>query len=155
MEMKQASKDLLIALESEVLGEASFRSAYYASFSPERKKKAKALWKLEAQTKLRILEYFKKNNIEAPKLIGSAIKGGVLGIFFPIGPWSMILNTTLKETEHFLKVFNRLEQQAPEEDKELFKYIVAHEMAIKRFEELELEGKNSGSLEPIQALLVI
>lgn len=66
--MEKLTEDLSIALESEVLGEAFFRSAYYAGFFSSRRNSAKVLWQLEIQTKNRILEYFAVNNIESPKL---------------------------------------------------------------------------------------
>ncbi len=57
-------EDLVISLKSEVLGEAFFRSAYYAAFLKNPKNSAKVLWRLEAQIKKRIVEYFSVNNIE-------------------------------------------------------------------------------------------
>ena len=147
------TKDLAIALESEVLGEAYFRSAYYAAFFKHRRHKAKTLWQLEAQTKKRILEYFEIIDLKIPKLNWAAIKGSILGVFYPVAPWYIVLKEILKETKYYLEVFRRLEKQAAEKDKELFKYIVAHEAAIGRFAEIELENSGNNSLKPIKALL--
>jgi hypothetical protein len=146
-------KDLVIALESEVLGEAFFRSAYYAAFFLNRKNKAKALWQLEAQTKKRILQYFDDNSIEIPKLRWAIAKGSLLGIFYPVIPWHIVLKQILKATEYYQKVFRRLEEQAAEKDKELFNYIVAHEVAIERFAEMELANNGKNSLKLIEELL--
>jgi len=151
--MSKPTEDLVIALESEVLGEAFFRSAYYSAFFFNRRNKAKVLWQLEAQTKKRILEYFKTNDIEIPQLRRAAVKGSILGIFYPVFPWYIILKEILKETKYYLEVFHRLEGQTAEKDKELFKYIVAHEVAIRRFAEIELVNSDHTSLKPIKALL--
>lgn len=151
--MKKPTEDLAIALESEVLGEAYFRSAYYATFSFNRRNKAKAIWQLEAQTKKRILEYFAVNNIEIPKLKWAVVKGSILGVCYPVVPRYIVLKEILKETEYYLEVFRRLEEQAAEKDRELFKYIVAHEAAIGRFAEMELANNDNSSLKPIEALL--
>jgi len=151
--MSKPTEDLVIALESEVLGEAFFRSAYYSAFFFNRRNKAKVLWQLEAQTKKRILEYFKTNDIEIPQLRRAAVKGSILGVFYPVFPWYIILKEILKETKYYLEVFHRLEGQTAEKDKELFKYIVAHEVAIRRFAEIELVNSDHTSLKPIKALL--
>ena len=146
-------EDLIIALKSEVLGEAFFRSAYYATFLSDRRKKTKTLWQLEIQTKKRIIKYFRVNNIAIPRLRWTAIKGSILGILSTFVPWQLVLQEILEETEYYLEVFLRLEEQAPEQDKELFKYIVAHEVAIARFAEMELIDSGNRSLEAIEALL--
>ena len=109
--MRKPTEDLAIALESEVLGEAFFRSAYYSTFFLNRGDKAKVLWQLEAQTKSRILEYFEINSIEIPKLRWLQIKGSLLGVLCPIAPWNIVLKEILKETEYYLKVFRRLSEQ--------------------------------------------
>ena len=150
--MRKPTEDLAIALKSEVLGEAFFRSAYYSTFFLNRGEKVKVLWQLEVQTKSKIIEYFEINRIETPKLRWIQIKGSVLGFLCPIAPWNIILKEILKETEYYLKVFRRLEEVA-EKDKELFKYIVAHEVAIEQFAEIELVNGGDNSLEIIKALL--
>ena len=111
------------------------------------------LWQLEAQTKSRILEYFEINSIEIPKLRWLQIKGSLLGVLCTIAPWDIVLKEILKETEYYLEVFRRLSEQATEQDKELFKYIVAHEVAIGQFAEIELVNSGNNSLERIKALL--
>ena len=151
--MRKPTEDLAIALKSEVLGEAFFRSAYYSTFFLNRGEKVKVLWQLEVQTKSKIIEYFEINRIETPKLRWIQIKGSVLGFLCPIAPWNIILKEILKETEYYLGVFRRLEEQATEQDKELFKYIVAHEVAIGQFAEIELVSSGDNSLNLIKALL--
>lgn len=151
--MEKPTEDLAIALESEVLGEAFFRSAYYSAFFLNRGAKAKVLWQLEAQTKKKILEYFEINSTEIPKPRWTAAKGSILGVFYLVTPWHIVLKEILKETEYYLKVFRRLEKQVAEEDKKLFEYIVAHEVAIERFAKIELVNSGNNSLDPIKALL--
>ena len=145
--------DLEIALESEVLGEAFFRAAYYAAFFLNRGNKAKVLWQLEAQTKRRIIEYFEVNNLEVPKLRRAIAKGSILGAFYPVFPWYILMQEILKETGCYLDVFRRLEEGAVGKDKELFEYIVAHEIAIAHFAKIELANNGNKSLELIEALL--
>ena len=147
------TEDLLIALKSEVLGEAFFRSAYYAALFSNRRNKAKALWQLEIQTKKRIIKYFQVNNIEIPKLKWTVIKGSILGVFYPVVPWHFVLQEMLQETKYYLDVFYRLKERATEKDKVLFEYIVAHEVAIKQFAAIELANSDHNSLEPIEVLL--
>ncbi|MBE9044604.1 hypothetical protein IQ255_09340 [Pleurocapsales cyanobacterium LEGE 10410] len=146
-------EDLVIALKSEVMGEAFFRSAYYATFFSDRRNKAKMLWQLEVQTKTRIIEYFQANHIKVPKLKWAALKGSIFGIFYSIIPWYIVIKEILKETEYYLAVFHRLEKQANEKDKELFEYIVAHEVAIANFAEIELINSSNNSLKSIESLL--
>ncbi|MEL7008032.1 MAG: hypothetical protein AAGM29_05390 [Cyanobacteria bacterium J06588_4] len=151
--MEQPTADLAIALRSEVLGEAFFRSAYYAALFSSSKNTAKILWQLETQTKNRIIAYFAVNNLEVPKLRWTAAKGSILGVFSVFFPRHVVLREILKETEYYLAVFLRLEEQAPAKDKELFKYIVAHEVAIAEFAKIELTNSVKNSLEPIAALI--
>ena len=151
--MEKPTEDLAIALKSEVLGEAFFRSAYYVAFSLNRRNKAKAIWQLEAQTKKRILEYFEVNSIEIPKLRWAVVKGSILGVFYSVVPRYIVLKEMLKETEYYLEVFRRLEEQTTKKDRELFQYIVAHETAIGRFAEMELANSDNNSLQSIEALL--
>ena len=75
---------------------------------------------------------------------------------------NIILKAILKETEYYLEVFHRLEKQANEKDKELFEYIVAHEVAIgfatarsaiAQFAEIELINSSNNSLKSIESLL--
>lgn len=151
--MEKLTEDLSIALESEVLGTAFFRSAYYAGFFSSRSNKIKTLWWLEVQTKKRIIEYFQANSIEIPKLRRAAVKGSIFGIFCSVAPWHFVMKEMLKETEYYLEVFRRLEEQATEQDRKLFKYVVAHEVAIAQLAEMELANNGNNSLEPIEALL--
>lgn len=134
--MKKPIEDLVIVLESEVRGEAFFRSVYYAAFCSDRKNKAKVLWQLEAQTKKCILKYFETNQIEIPELRWTIAKGSILGIFYSVIPWLILLKEMLKETEYYLEVFLRLEKKATKKDQKFFQYIVAHEIAIRQFAEI-------------------
>ena len=146
------SKDLIVTLQSEAYGEASFRSAYYVS-TGAKKRKAEALWRLEIQTKSRVLEYFEHNQFPIPSLKVAAVKGSILGLIFPIFPWRLVMKIILKETEMFLEVFHRLEAQAPKQDKPFFKYLVDHEIAIRRFAVLELENSHEQALQAVTRLL--
>ena len=152
MVSRKPSKDLRITLESEAYGEASFRSAYIVSFG-EKKKKAEALWQLEVQTKERVLDYFQKYNFSTPRLHWHTYKGRIIGLIFPVFPWKIVLRIILSETKYFLDIFRRLEDQATELDKPFFSYLVEHELAIRRFAELELQNEPEKALLAINCLL--
>lgn len=152
MKLKKASKDLKITLTSEVYGEASFRSAFYIS-SGVKKLKAKALWQLEIQTKARVMDYFERHNLAKPNFFWPSLKGTVLGLTFPLLPWKIVLKIILKETEGYLQVFQHLAQQASTEEQDFFNYLVDHEVAIRRFAELELDNQPGAALNAITCLL--
>ena len=152
MDKKKPSNDLVEALKCEVLGEASLRTAARLTFNSARKEKVEVMRQLETQTKNRILDYFQRENLAIPSLSGVVLKGTILGMLFPLSPWKGIIDNTIKETDHYLVLFNRLEENALEEDKELFKYIVAHEVAIKAFAVLEQKNADN-SLKPMTDLL--
>ena len=147
------SDDLMTALRSEVLGTASFKTAYQLSFKRDRKAKARALWQLEAQTLERIEAYFESKGFARPRLRGLRLGGCLAGMLFPLLPWRSIMGTTLKETAHYLAVFRRLAEEASTSERPLFDYIVAHEEAIARFAELELKGQAEASIEAVVSLL--
>lgn len=152
MKLKKPSNDLKTTLSSEAYGEASFRSAFYIS-SGVKKRKAEALWQLEIQTKAQVEDYFERHNLAKPRFFWPVFKGTVLGLTFPILPWKIVLKIILKETEGYLQVFQHLAQQATAEEQGFFNYLVDHEVAIRRFAELELDNKPDAALEAITGLL--
>ena len=145
--------DLKIALESEYLGEIAFMLSYYLTFDGRKKALMKALWELEVQTKQRLLAYCRKQGYPVPLSLAARLKGVLYGLITPALPWKVTIDATLKETDNFLAVFNRLLESATEEDRSLFQYVVDHEIAIKRFAELESQSPPGDSIAPIQALL--
>ena len=153
MTSSQPSADLVTALKSEVLGTASFHTAYRLSLSRNKRIKARALWQLEAQTLERIEQYYGQKGFRRPRYPHLQLGGLLAGLLFPVLPWRSIMGTTLKETGYYLDVFKRLAEQAPSGERALFDYVVAHEEAIARFAELELAGDSETSLRPVLALL--
>lgn len=152
MSTHQFNQDIKTVYLSEVYGEASFRSAY--GLSRGRKKvRAKALLDLERQTKARVLAYYRRNRIRVPASSMMALKGRLLGLVFPLFPWRWVLKIILHETEGFLLLFQRLAEQADEQEKDFFQYLVDHEIAIRRFAELELQGRPDAALTAITDLL--
>ncbi|MEL6927992.1 MAG: hypothetical protein AAFO95_05085 [Cyanobacteria bacterium J06600_6] len=145
--------DLITTLKSEVQGEAFFRSAYYAAIFSRHRSKRKALWQLETQTKIRIIEYFQVNNLERPNLGWLALKSSVIGVIYSFFSSNIVLDQIIRKTEYYLEVFRRLENRASEADRQFFEYIVAHEVAIRQFIEIELSNSNENSLKGIKALL--
>ena len=144
--MQEPSEDLVTALESEVLGEASFRSAYYVLFNAEKKRKLKSLWALETETKRRLLAHYAANDIRLPGRAGLAMKASVIGLLMPLLPWGKLMET-------FLTVFRRLHDTAPDEHKALFAFVVAHEEAIEAFALIESGQREGDPLAAIEALL--
>ena len=153
MSGRQPSADLVTALESEVMGEAAFRSACYTCLNSDKRAKLRALWDLETQTKHSILAYYAEQGIQLPATGWLAFKSSLLGLLFHLAPWQKLVSTFLDETDKFLVVFRRLEEQASEADKPLFKAVVDHELAIQQFAELEAAGRGDESIAPVLALL--
>jgi len=151
--VREPSEDLVTALESEVLGEASFRSAYYVLFNAEKKRKLKSLWALESETKRRLLAHYAANDIRLPGTAGLAVKASVIGLLMPLLPWGKLMETFLTETDKFLTVFRRLHDTAADEDKALFAFVVAHEEAIEAFALIESGQREGDPLAAIEALL--
>ena len=149
---QNADADLLTALESEYMGEAVFRTLYYTSLRADRRDKARALWRLETQTKERLIVYCKANGYTLPSGLGWSIKGVILGTVLLLLPWQAFIRATLRETDKFIEVFRRLESRADEQGRPLFSHVVAHELAIQRFAQLEKDGADD-SIAPVTALL--
>ncbi len=152
MNSQTACPDLLIAIQSEAYGEASFRSAHWLSCG-SKKAKAQALWQLEHQTKGRVTNYFKHHNLAVPNLTLASLKGRVIGLIFPVFPWRWVMKILLSETAPYLTVFKRLQAGACAQDRAFFDYLVDHEMALQKFAQLELDGRQAEALEAITALL--
>ena len=153
MSRKALPPDLKTALESEYLGEIAFRLSYYLTVDARKKALMKALWALEVQTKERLLAHCRQTGYRIPFGISARIKGLLYCLPTPALPWKITIDATLKETDHFLTVFNRLLDSAAETDRPLFQYVVDHEIAIQRFAELESQSPPGDSLAAIEALL--
>ena len=149
----EPSQDLVTALQSEVMGEAAFRSACLTSLDGAKRAKLRALWRLEAQTKQRIINHYQDNGIRMPGTGWLAMKSSLLGLLFHLSPWKMLIKSFLEETDKYLVVFRRLEAEAAEADKALFQNVVDHELAIQSFAQLESQGRGDASIEAVTALL--
>lgn len=147
-------KDLHRLLKSEVYGEAIFRVWMRLTFIPERRHKLKCVWRLEAQTKERVLEFFRKEKRKTPHLMPIKLKAAIIGTLAPFIPWRIIMKKGLDATAKFLPVFERLEHLCQPGDGDLFGYIVAHERALEAFARMELDGQTNNSLGPLERLLV-
>ena len=140
MKKRMATKEMKTVYLSEVYGESAFRSAFILS-SGNKKRKADLLWRLEKQTKEKVIKYYEHENMVLPLSAFSVMKGSVIGFVFPFFPWSLVMNIILLETKEYLALFERLEMESDESNKIFFKYLVDHEMAIRTFAQKELEKK--------------
>ncbi len=146
-------KDLHRLLKSEVYGETIFRVWMRLTFIPERRHKLKRVWRLEAQTKERVLEIFHKEKRKTPPLIPIKLKAAIIGILASFIPWRIIMKMGLDSTAKYLPVFERLEHSCQPEDRDLFAYIVAHERALEAFIRMEIDGQSNNSLGQLEKLL--
>lgn len=146
------SKNLKIALESEIYGEALFRNALKTCMSKKKKQKLEKLLALEIKTKEKILTYYKRKGFRVPANRSHAVKGKVQGLAIPL-LWKTAMKATLKETDYFLAAFTALKAEADPADAELFQYIIDHEEAIQAFARNELAGNKSESIDAVTALL--
>jgi hypothetical protein len=67
-------------------------------------------------------------------------------------PWPELMKGLRPELEKFVREFREAENLAPRGEEELARYITDHERALLEFVQLELEGREKDSLEPIRAL---
>lgn len=149
---KRASKNLKIALQSEIYGEALFFYAKKMCLNKDRKYKLAQLLALEIKTKQKIVAFYQKEGIKVPAYRSHALKGKLQGLAIP-WLWKTAMQQTLKETEHFLSSFTKLKAESNSKDAELFQFIIDHEKAIQSFAREELAGNTDASIDDVNALL--
>ena len=152
MNYPQYQDDIKAIYRSEVTGEVMFALLASLSFAEEKKHKWQTLQRLEAQTKAQYLRYLESQGLHFSYPVGAWMLGAVVGLAFCLLPWQTAMKGLASGTPPLIEVFERLHSHASEADKVYFASVVAHEMAIARFAELELQQRDD-SLKPVLELL--
>ena len=111
------------------------------------------LKELETQTREPLSAFLLAAGLHAREPLTARPFGRVAGALFGILPWPLSMRLLERGTRPYLKVFERLEQGAHNENKAFFTYVVAHERAIAEFARRECRGQKGNSLLPVTRLL--
>ncbi len=152
MSYSQFKSDFQHIHQSEVYGKNLFKTASRIKFGAQTKKKLEFLYQLEVQTLERYITFSKDTGNENKFPYWWAVKGYFDGIVFAILPWSMAMYLLAKGTKSFTVVWQRLEANSNETNRDFYAYIYAHEKAIEAFAKKEL-NKEIDSTKPILSLL--
>jgi hypothetical protein len=153
MSYPEYRNDLNRIYESEILGEILFATAARLAWSQQRKRKWLRLRELESQTKDRLIEFLQQRQQQANLSGPVKARGYCYGLLLGLLPWPVSMKLLEHGTVPFLKVYKRLEENADEESKEFFSYVVAHEEAIAEFARLERAGQSGNSIKAVMNLL--
>jgi hypothetical protein len=141
MNYKEYKKDLQKIHDSEIYGLALFKTAAAVTINPEKKAKWLVLAELEKKTLNRYLDYMKKSNQPIQSTGISGLKGNIEGFVLGLLPWKLAMKLTDDGTIPFQKSFSRLVENASENEKEFFDYVLAHEISIQSFAKKELANE--------------
>ena len=150
-DMNDYRNGILLAWRGEQWGRAFFEQLAEATDDPERRAKWKVLAELEEVTGNRL----------AP-LLGDDADPDSAADFPPVDAtvaaysglaWSDALEQMMTILDPAIERFRELLAMAPDEERETVQLLFDHEVALKRFAELELAGKSEMSLQPVHAVI--
>src|SRR5262245_2966797 len=142
---------LLDAYRGEVLGAALFGTMADATIDEAQREQLRALQRVEARTAERLRTLVDAAGLDAGADAASA-DGARMGENAHEQDWSSFLISLRTALPPFLANFERLREIGDAGDPVLAD-LVAHERAIDRFAELELEGRSADALEVLDAHL--
>ena len=138
--------DLLCdAYRGEVLGEAFFRALADAQDDDTRRETLRVLQTVEARTAARLRPLVDAAGID-PGDAPSATDGARMAEAVAGQPWDGLLRSLRGALPEFLVKFERLQSLASDPDDPIMAELVAHERAIDRFAQLELDGRSDDAL---------
>ena len=142
---------LLDAYRGEVLGAALFGAMADASTDERQRDQLQALQRVEARTASRLRDLVDAAGLDArtdePMRDAAQMAEAMRG-----GDWSAFLTTLRAALPPFLANFERL-RAIGGADEPVLEDLVAHERAIDRFAELELEGRHTDALDVLESHL--
>ena len=138
---------------SEVLGEMLFDTAARWSRISDHRMKWLKLKDLETQTKERLCAFLVAAGLQAHPSVMAKPFGRFYGALLGYLPWPLSMWLLERGTRPYLKLFERLEQDAGNEARAFFAYVTAHERAIAEFARRERKGQKGNSLIPVTKLL--
>lgn len=153
MKYEQYQEDLNKILESEIFGEALFKTAAKQTKSQIKKQKWLTLAALESQTLDRLEVFLQQNQLKASSRFHIKAQGVALGYVLSKLPWSVAMYLVKDGTQPFMQVFERLCAHADQDSKLFFEYVLNHEKSIHEFANRELNKQPSASLEMVLDLL--
>jgi hypothetical protein len=149
--MSEYDELLLDAYRGEVLGSALFGAMADAAADDQQREQLRALQRVEARTAARLRDLVDAAGLDAgsdgPTTDGLRMAEGTRD-----ADWSAFLTALRSALPPFLADFERLRAIGVSDDPVLAD-LVAHERAIDRFAELELEGRHADALDVLEAHL--
>jgi hypothetical protein len=150
--MKTSCKEeLLWAVTGEIYGEALFRTASEVTDDPDVAEKCMALAKLEAVTLERLLPLAEKYGL-AFDAEEQARRGAENGEKLGRGDWLASMRKFQGDAVADVARMERLLAMGPEEDKPALEFLLAHEKALARFIDGEIEADPSGMDEVLRLI---
>ena len=142
---------LLDAFRGEVLGAALFGAMADAATDDRQREQLQALQRVEARTATRLRDLVDAAGLDAGT-DGPAADGVQMAEATRDGDWATFLTTLRSALPPFLANFERLREIGVPDDPVL-EDLVAHERAIDRFADLELQGRHVDALAALDAHL--
>jgi hypothetical protein len=142
---------LLDAYRGEVLGAALFGAMADAATDDRQREQLRALQRVEARTAARLRDLVDAAGLDAGT-DGPTTDGLRMAEATRNGDWAGFLGTLRSALPPFLANFERLRDIGVPDDPVL-EDLVAHEQAIDRFAELELDGRHADALDVLDAHL--
>jgi hypothetical protein len=145
--MREYDELLLDAYRGEVLGSVLFGAMAAAATDDRQREQLQALQRVEARTAGRLRDLVEAAGLDAgteqPTTAALQLAEATRG-----GDWSEFLTTLRAALPPFLANFERLRTIGGDEP--VLEDLVAHERAIDRFAELELEGRHADAIDVLE-----
>lgn len=131
--------------QGEVLGEAFFGRCLELESDPARRYTWATLQQLETETKARLRPFLMRLGLS---IVQNDVSGPVAEYTagFAEKSWAQLMTMIAEVTDFYLGKFREIEADAPADEGEMARVMVAHEAALNKFARLELAGDSKNSL---------
>ncbi len=146
-------KEIEIAYQAEVRGEATFSTLADRATSRDEVEIWRTLARLEATTRARLIPLMERHGIDTTPDEGQARLGRERGEKRAAAGFAAIVKSMTESLLPFLTLYARLEAEGPAEDRQELACLNAHEIALADFATRAHAGQGRQALAPIETFL--
>jgi len=150
---RQYIRELRLAFQAEVFGEAGYAVLARLKLSPVQREKFRALRELESQQKQRIAAALAQAGFDVRESWLAKLLGGWAALAAAPLPWRLEARVLYALLTITMPAFERFERKFADRNPALARELTAHERAQVEFFRREIAGDTTASLQPIRELL--
>jgi len=146
-------KEIEIAYQAEVRGEATFTTLAQRATDPDEIEIWRTLARLEATTRARMVPLMERHGIDTTPDEEQRRRGRERGDKRAVDGFSATIESMTETLLPYLTLYARLEAEGPAADRRELACLNAHEIALHEFATRAFAGRGRQSLEPVEAFL--